>query len=280
LAPVLLTTAAHSPLDAIAEGFACIRLPSSQEQHFQPLPDLLTPLVQALQPQAWVVDTFPWGPQNELNPMFMTSSTPRLLVQRSPEIPVPAGVYQACCIPAPEDVGYVLVRQPQACLPRAQARAMLRAQGDRPLVLVAHNGDPAEGQALFELVARASVGAHWDLRLATQRPLAMARWADMRIHWYPLIELMPGADLVIGAGGYHLIAEAQCLGQRLLVCPQPRPFDDQYRRCQNIPQFLLTTPPEQLRLQIGHQLQAPAPRREERCQGAIEIARRLVKILG
>lgn len=157
---------------------------------------------------------------------------------------------------------------------------MLRAQGERPLVLVAHNGDPAEGQALFELVVRASAGADWDLRLATQRPLAMARWADLRIYWYPLIELMPGADLVIGAGGYHLIAEAQCLGQRLLVCPQPRPFDDQYKRCQDIPQFLLTTPPDQLRAQIALQLQTPTPPREKHCQGAIEIARRLVKIIG
>lgn len=277
--PVLLTTAAYSPLDAIAEGFACLRLPGKQEQQGSALPDLLSPLVQALQPEAWVVDTFPWGPEDELKPIFAQHPAPRLWVQRSPELVAPADLYQARCVPDPQGVGYVLARSPQACMPRPQARHMLRAKGARPLLLVAHNGDPAEVQALFELVVRAAQGTDWDVRLATQRSLPMPRWSDLRVAWYPLMEVMPGADLVIGAGGYHLVAEAQCLGLRLLVCPQPRPFDNQYSRCQGLPQFALTTPPETLRQLIAQCLEEPRPAPEARCQGAATIAQCVRNIL-
>lgn len=277
--PALLTTAAYSPLDAIAEGFACLRLPGKQEQQRSAWPDLLTPLVQALKPEAWVVDTFPWGPEDELKPIFAQDTAPRVWVQRSPELQAPPGLYQAVCVPDPQGVGYVLARSPQACMPRPQARSMLRADGARPLILVAHNGDPAEVQALFELVVRAGQGAAWDVRLATQRSLPMARWSDLRVSWYPLMEIMPGADLVIGAGGYHLVAEAQCLGLRLLVCPQPRPFDDQYQRCRDLPQFGLSTPPETLQQLIAQELAAPRPEPELRCQGAAAIAQQVCDIL-
>jgi UDP:flavonoid glycosyltransferase YjiC (YdhE family) len=48
-------------------------------------------------------------------------------------------------------------------------------------------------------------------------------------HW-PLVELLRGVDVLVGAGGYHTVQEARAAGVPLVALPQRRLYDRQERR--------------------------------------------------
>jgi hypothetical protein len=50
------------------------------------------------------------------------------------------------------------------------------------------------------------------------------------VRHYPLLELLAGVDLVVGAGGYNTVHEARACRRPLLALARPRLYDRQARR--------------------------------------------------
>jgi hypothetical protein len=145
-----------------------------------------------------------------------------------------------------------LIRDGDELLSCSAARDFLQVpyDDDRPLILVSASGRPEE-QDVFRALAselQDRFGRDWHVRLAagTRETLSPAT-VDSRtlpqaasdsavsggiseIHCWPLIRVLPGADLLVGAGGYHTVYEARSTGTPLLALPQKRLYDRQSAR--------------------------------------------------
>jgi len=106
----------------------------------------------------------------------------------------------------------ILLRPPP--LPREDARRDFDA-GSRPLLMVLGLGD--RQRPLLEKIARL-LGL--DLRFNDRFPAA--RW-------------LPAADVVVSAAGYHAFHEIEADGVPAAYLPQPRQYDDQFRRAAHRP---------------------------------------------
>ncbi|MGE0709080.1 MAG: hypothetical protein AB7N76_00300 [Planctomycetota bacterium] len=193
---------------------------------------------------ALVVDTFPRGLGGELPALWERLPALKVWVHRdlAPRyverfalrdwaaryalVLVPGEEPPLADLPQARRTAPWLVRERAELPTRAAARARLGAGGERPLVVVVGSGTTAEQAA-----ARARRA-----RLAAALPEATLRYVgpdaagpDERSCW-PLLELLPGVDLLVGAGGYHTVHEARATGTPLLALPQPRRYDRQERR--------------------------------------------------
>ena len=90
---------------------------------------------------------------------------------------------------------------------------------------------------------------------------------------------MNGFDLIIGGGGYNLVAECRSYGKKALFRAFPRPFDDQAKRIQSHEIFYDYTSPKALQKQIETQLQSSTPHAEKKCFGANTIAQKIYEVL-
>ncbi|WP_428264144.1 hypothetical protein [Haliangium sp.] len=120
-------------------------------------------------------------------------------------------------------------------LDRAAARRALGADGDRLLVLVTGTGRQDEidqSEAVAESLSRA-LGDQAKVRFsAPGRP--ENRW--------PLLPLLAGVDVLVGAGGYNTVHEARATATPLLALARPRRYDRQAQRLR--PNELVRAPDE------------------------------------
>jgi UDP:flavonoid glycosyltransferase YjiC (YdhE family) len=117
---------------------------------------------------------------------------------------------------------------------REVALARLSAPADRPVVLVVAAGRPSEVGEMGAIATRLhrALQARAAVRLATlaSQPLPISS-PTVVVHW-PLLELLGGVDLVVGAGGYNTVHECRATKRPLLAFAQPRMYDRQQRRLQ------------------------------------------------
>lgn len=199
---------------------------------------------------ALVVDTFPRGLLGELEPYL---DRPAFLVHRDldPRYVQAQGLarlvprYQGVLLPgeagplaaAPwarvAQTAPWLCRDADELLSPAEARRVLSA-GDLPVALVVGSGNAHEvrgARALADTLAEA-----FPERLAVR--LAAPGLSGGPPHTgalgafesWPLLPLLTGVDLVVGAGGYHTVYEARAVGARLLAFARPRTYDRQQHR--------------------------------------------------
>ena len=112
------------------------------------------------------------------------------------------------------------VRDRGELLTRSEARKCW-GFGDEPGVVVVGGGKRDEHASWRRLAEE----LRDELRGVATVRLALAGEA----HW-PLVEWLPGADLIIGGGGYNLVSEARLVGVPLLARALPRRYDPQRRR--------------------------------------------------
>lgn len=261
LFPLIFTSSALLPL-TLQEGLRILRWPGDLEntslQHSalerSPWDDLSSQALKILQhlaPDLLVVDSFPNGPEQELAEWH----GPRLFIQRdaSPSWEGPSVYAQ------PEGDGYILNRDLDELLPRAQARQWWQVTDQRPLIVVAHNGNPAETTAFFWRIQKALAGLDAHLRLASLLPCPRPEWQSIWCSHFPLSEWLHGIDLLIGGGGYNLVAEVQGFGVPALLTAFERPNDQQWQRIQSMPHFSAHDSSEQIRTQVLQALAAPRP---------------------
>lgn len=200
-------------------------------------------------PDAVVVDTFPRGLLGELPALLARCPAPRVWVQRllAPEYVAWAGLpgnaprFDLVLRPGEAVPGARgrrtlatapwLVRDARELLSPEAARAALGVDSDLPLVVVAGAGTPREVRAQSHLAERlverfsGRLTGRAEVRLlAPPSPGLAARWA------WPLLEHLPGVDLLVGAGGYHTVHEARATGTPLLALARPRLYDRQALR--------------------------------------------------
>lgn len=273
---LIATTSALAPL-VLQPGIEVLRWPGAASPWSAGWLRLLPELLAQLQPDLLVVDTFPQGPENELEGL----DWPRLWIQRDADLSAVAEASLSESVPLiqawPEADGLILNRQPQELLPRARARQGLGlpAGSDLPLVLIAHNGDPFETPALMQRLLTALEPLPLEIRLASRLPCPRPEWQSRWLTHYPLSEYLRGVDLVIGGGGYNLVAEARAYGLRSLHLAFERPIDKQWQRIQNLPHLESQDSAETIRASVQTLLKQAPPAPEVACQGALIAAQRI-----
>lgn len=268
--PLIISSSAFLPL-AITESIHIIRWPGGLEPGWPELHRGLINTLHHLNPHLLVVDTFPNGPENELRPF----GGPRVFIQRDTE-----RCWNGPSIRAfPTGDGYILNRSPEELLPRSQARQYLRALKEQPLVLIAHNGNPAETTAFFWRLLKVLEPIDCQIRLASLLPCPRPEWQQYWVQHFPLSEWLNGVDLLIGGGGYNLVAEARSYGVPVLLTAFDRPIDRQAQRIQSLPHFHSHHTTSYLREHIQTILSQPRPIPEQSCQGAKKASDLIVNLL-
>lgn len=276
---LIVTTSVLAPL-ALQAGIEVLRCPGAASPWLAGWLRLLPEALEQFQPDLLVVDTFPQGPENELDGLDL----PRLWIQRDADLTAIVdqaannsvwSVLQAW----PEADGLIINRQPEELLPRVLARQWLGADSDLPLVLIAHNGDPFETPGLMQRLLTALEPLPVEIRLASRLPCPRPQWRSRWLDHYPLSEYLQGVDLVIGGGGYNLVAEVRAYGLRSLHLAFERPIDRQWQRIQSLPHLQQYDSAETIRTTVREILRQAPPASEPACQGALVAARRILTML-
>lgn len=269
--PFVILTNCRVPL---AEPGIFLHLEANPEPAPEALGELVQCLVRALQSAVLAVDAFPAGILGELPPVLPGLPCRRAtLVRRLQErwvrqwaLPDLLPLYDTLIEAEPGftlpevpstvrrvQVPPILVRDAGELLCREAARAAWGHAGAGPLICSVVTGTRPADQGLLGVCRRvaARLGVAEGLRLVTPYPGGEPA-GEYRFH-FPLLEWLPGADLVIGPCGYNLCYETAALGLPAVFVPQPRLYDDQFARA--APRRLARSP-EELEQQVREVLEA------------------------
>jgi hypothetical protein len=124
-----------------------------------------------------------------------------------------------------------LLLEPGEVLPRAEARARLGvpAEDSRPVVAVMGCGTAAEVEEAGEVASRLRArleGAAWVRWLVPPGTVASGDGVPL----WPALAVLPGVDVLVGAGGYNTVQEARATGTPLVALARPRLYDRQALR--------------------------------------------------
>lgn len=194
-----------------------------------------------LQPDVLIVDTFPAGSFGELT-AALELARHRVLVARRvrDNVAADAGyrallpLYHETVVPDDGSGGPILIRDRSELMDREEAR---RALGVPPGARAVYaslggGGDPAAAQLLPGLV-RALRDAGWFVVVGAGPLYTGDEVRGQGITWlsrYTPVELLPGVDAAVSAGGYNSFHELMLAGVPTVFLPQPRISDDQRRR--------------------------------------------------
>lgn len=293
---VVTTPYLHGPL---LEGIPTVRLPTPFEWRHTPdgddgrvLSGLLETLVGTDGPDLLVVDTHADGLCGELSQALLERIPHRALIYRlggvEPALSENWPRYQLRLSPYPEPVhpeteavGHVLVRGPdEVYTPAAARRRLAIAEGEGPVVLGFHAGDPGEVSSFFALLEAAVDRLPGTvLRLVTPAPLTEDH-RPHRLHYQPVMEILPAADLTLSGAGYNSVGEVRALGLRALFCPFGRSHDRQDARVSADERFALTIEPAELAARILERLSQPRPQPASQVDGAARAAAALATLSG
>lgn len=283
--PFVIFSSSAVQVDA---GTAHLRLTERRPEPVR-LGRLVLELAESLRPSVFAADAFPAGILGELPPVLARLACPRLAVLRrlqarwAEEWELPALLASSYTrrlaiespigfeVEAVEEVAPVLLCDPGEVLSRPRARAALGHSGDEPLVLAVTTGTQPRDQGLQGLCVKIACRLGAAIRIATPYPPGPlpARY----VTHFPLMEWLPGADLVIGPCGYNLFHEAGAVGARAVWVPQPRHYDDQFARAEGSP---VARSPEELevlaRAALGPEWPGPAAPPPANGAGAVASA--------
>jgi UDP-N-acetylglucosamine--N-acetylmuramyl-(pentapeptide) pyrophosphoryl-undecaprenol N-acetylglucosamine transferase len=241
-----------SEADTLArrEGFLSLKIPSKammRDAGVDPARYLaiargwVVQTLAALQPDLLVVDTFPGGSFGELI-AGLELAPQRALVARPVRGDVAKEAAYTSLLPlygkviVPDDggVGPILLREREELPSRAEARRALGIpDGQRAVWLsLGGGGDPAAAGLLPRLVAQLTARG-WHAVVAAGPLYVGPEVRGARITWldrYAGMELLPGVDAAVSAGGYNALHELMYVGVPTVFLPQPRIADDQEGR--------------------------------------------------
>ncbi|MEP3478521.1 MAG: hypothetical protein ABJZ55_04680 [Fuerstiella sp.] len=194
-----------------------------------------------------VVDTFPRGLGGELPEVLATLSCPKVLIHRDlnpnyveqHDVEAAVGAYDLIVVPG-ESAAFDtmlqavrtepwLIRDCDQLRSVAQSRTVLGATDQsKPVVVVMGSGTAAEIREMERLAAEldGKFGHRCQIRF-TAPNLSLA---NNRLSIWPLLEVMPGIDIMIGNGGYNTVNEVKATGTRFIGIARERLYDRQQRR--------------------------------------------------
>lgn len=249
--PVECWVLTSSEADTLArrEGIPAIKLPSKamlRDAGLEParslaiLRGLVLNAVASLQPDLLLVDTFPGGTFGELL-ACLELARKRVLVARAVRDEVAAEdayrallpLYDRVIIPDSGGVGPILIRDRSEVMGRAEARQALGiTEGRAVYVSLGGGGEVTAPDVLPPLIdALHSRGWHvvvgaGPLYQGPERRGPGLTWLDR----YVAMELLPGVDAAVSAGGYNSFHELMHLGIPTVFLPLERLADDQHAR--------------------------------------------------
>jgi hypothetical protein len=245
-----LTNSPHAHL-LEAAGIRTTRLVTAPGWHPDALADWVFSAAMAFRPDVFTVDAFPRGILGEMGRVLPHVPCPTLAILRrlKDEYVRRYGIGLFACerydaTAFVEDVGEPLttaaggratetmpaiVRDAEELLSREEARVRLGAEPNLPFVLAVASGSEEQARAFVGAVRTAwrGLGQPGVIRFVGAAHAAEPESATFH---FPLIELLPGVDLVIGAAGYNLFHEVHAVGVPAVFLPQNRLYDDQFGR--------------------------------------------------
>jgi UDP:flavonoid glycosyltransferase YjiC (YdhE family) len=191
-------------------------------------------------PKCLIVDTFPRGLVGDLAHVLPTVPGHKILVQRdlNPEY---AEAFDLAAFTKrfydlvldAGDTGAAdpwLVRSEGELLTADRAREELALSGERPCVLLYASGNADELAWYGAVAAGLSRQASWfEIRCIAPNCPDGCPTASWRSYW-PAIDLLAAAALVIGGGGYNTVYECLGCGVPLIARPWTRKYDRQRLR--------------------------------------------------
>ena len=196
--------------------------------------------VAGLSPDILIVDTFPGGSFGELLPVLETVPT-RVLVARAVKDEIAGNdayrallpLYHKTIIPDERGVGPILLREREELMDRATAREALGVQRERAVYVTLGGGGDEAAPSVLPVLVDKLVARGWHvvvgagpLYMGLERRGPHITWMDR----YVPLELMPGVDAAVSAGGYNSVTELMFAGIPTVFLPQPRIADDQEGR--------------------------------------------------
>lgn len=208
---------------------------------------------QFLQQASWdslIVDTFPRGLGGELADLLPHLPRPRILihrdlnptyVQKKDLLAFVATHYDLILVPETgshlplANLPQVKQTAPWLCrnameLPELAVARDRLGVGAAPLVLVLACGQPQELSTYGDLAIRIGVTFPQLVVRCLGATCPATCPPELWQFYYPAIDLLPAATVVVGAGGYNTVAECQALGRPLIAIPQNRLYDRQQTR--------------------------------------------------
>lgn len=195
---------------------------------------------------AWVVDTFPRGLVGELAPYLDALPPARVWIHRDlapayaerPYVLEAARRYRLTLVPGPDEQAPLaeavgarrtapwFIRDRAELLPAREARKRLEAREGQRVVAVSGAGTDAEGAQMAALAERLQVALGAKVAVRALSPDG----AKGSMRCWPLLELLPGVDVLVGGGGYNTVSEARATGTPLVALARPRLYDRQVDR--------------------------------------------------
>ena len=232
-------------------------------------------------PSCLIVDTFPRGLGGELADLLPTISAPKVLIHRdlNPQYVEAKGVrefvssnYDLVLVPGPGEGGQFGGVETEPWLVRS-AEELTQSEGQG--VLVCASGKPEE-LAWYGEVTAVLVRMGVPVRcVAAECPPGCPQ--ECWVRYWPAIDLMGSARVVVGGAGYNTVQECRAWGLPLVARAWPRMYDRQERRAR-LHGVTLVSHPEDAARQAVARMGGP-PGRPEYVNGAaqaVEILSRAI----
>ncbi|MEL6343337.1 MAG: hypothetical protein AAFV53_09375 [Myxococcota bacterium] len=194
-----------------------------------------------LQPDVLIVDTFPAGSFGELVTVLELARCRVLVQRRVKDAFAEEDAYQTL-LPmyhrrlSPDDrqTGPIVIREREELMSRDAARAALGVpDGARAVYLSLGGGGDPSAAGLLPRACRMIRDAGWHVVVGAGPLYDGEELRGEGITWldrYVPIELFPGLDAAVSAGGYNSFHELMFAGVPTVFLPQPRIADDQVAR--------------------------------------------------
>ncbi len=206
-------------------------------------------IVEALhfsKPSALVTDVFPCGMGGELIAVLERARFKKILIRRilkkeylerlsreGARLPVYDCIIDSepdlPPLPSSIDCSPILVRDFEELPSKTEARKLLNCREDDKIILVIFTGKQAivhSVMSLLEKLAGSVSPRNQQLRWVVTGNIEKGTF----VRYYPLISLLPGVQMVIGAAGYNVFHETRALSVPTLYVPIPQKYDDQLLR--------------------------------------------------
>lgn len=198
-----------------------------------------------------VVDSFPCGIAGELREILCNIPAHKVFVHRdiTPEY-IRWGMLQDFVshynlVISPGETGAMehlvhartnpwLVCNADELVPHESARKALGVDENSGLPVIVVSGcgtsDESLEMAKFALSLHRDFGSSCHVRLASLDERTVREAGELGVSLWPLLMILTGVDLLIGAGGYHTVYESRITQTPLFAVPQDRLYDRQSHR--------------------------------------------------
>lgn len=287
--PVRILT--NSPYAAVAAGAADIVTIETRAE--------AAGAISQCRPECLIVDTFPRGIGGELADLLGTLNSRKVLVHRdlNPRYVAASGLrefvaahYHLVLVPGPGEGSQLgdlqaavetapwLVRSAEEIPDRSRASALLRLKPrEEHCVLVCASGKPEE-LPWYGAAVRALLDAGIPVRcIAAACPARCPE--ECWVRYWPAIDLLGCASVVIGGAGYNTVAECLAWEVPLVARAWPRQYDRQTLRARNAGgRVTLVESPEDAARSAIELLDDRRPALPRFVNGAVEGAARIAQI--